>query len=145
MSYTSWHTYGYGVNVSEIKCDSLERFRELLYKAPIYANDIENWREESEIEISSVEDYYEFDEDYRLGLAAIMKEVIMEAEGIEFTPCDDFEGTQYLLYSPSYPWELSEKEKGLTKEKIKKLLIKYFSIITDDALDVDYYQPENGG
>ena len=145
MSFVSWHTYGYGVNVSEIKCDSLERFRELLYKAPIYANDIEEWREESEIEITSVEDYYEFDEESMLGLATIMKEVIMEAEGIEFIPCDDFEGTQYLLYGPSYPWNLSGKEKGLTEEKVKNLLTKYFSIITDNAVDVDYYEPENGG
>ena len=30
MSYTSWHTYGYGICVSDIKEASLERFQKLL-------------------------------------------------------------------------------------------------------------------
>lgn len=30
MSYTSWHTCGYGVCLSRLECDSIERMQKLL-------------------------------------------------------------------------------------------------------------------
>ena len=33
MSYTSWHTYGYGVCLSRLECDSMERMEKLLERS----------------------------------------------------------------------------------------------------------------
>jgi hypothetical protein len=145
MSFHSWHTYGYGIRVSGLKCDSVERLKAALHLAPELEKNIERRHVESGTEITSVEDYFEDDEDYSLGLAAIMKGIIMETEGINFTVCSDFEGDAYLLYEAAYPWRLTDTEKEMTEEKADKILLKYFSLITDDAVEADYCDPENGG
>lgn len=87
----------------------------------------------------------EFDEDCGLGLATMLREVILEAEGVELTSCNDYDGNTYLLYEPNYPWWLKDSEKNLTETDICSLLAKYVSIITDELIAVDYRNPENGG
>ena len=86
-----------------------------------------------------------FDEDFMLGLATILKEVISEAEGVSFTACDDFNGTDYLIYEPTYPWNMGELEYSLSEGRVKETLQKYVSILTDKAIDIDYQSIENGG
>ena len=49
-------------------------------KAPKYQKDVQGWLEEHDISEPTVDDYLEFDQDYCLGLASILKEVIFEAE-----------------------------------------------------------------
>ena len=88
MSYQSWHIYGYGICVSKLQNVTVEKLRVLLSMAPEYRAKVENWLKESEISEPTVEDYYDFDQDYYLGLATILKEVIQEAEHVEFTACD---------------------------------------------------------
>lgn len=92
-----------------------------------------------------VEQYYDFDQDYYLGLATILKEVIQEAEHVEFTACDDYDGAEYLLFEPLYPWQICEEERFLTEEKIAKLLRKYIQILSDSVLEIEYQSVENGG
>lgn len=145
MSFHTWHVYGYGVKVSDIKFDSIERLQALIHLAPELERNVEQWRVDNDVKISSVQDYYEYDEYEGLELAAIMKEVILEVEGIELTACSDFDNEIYLLYEQTYPWYLQDNEKDLTAEKLKEVLLKYFSLITDDPVEVDYYDPANGG
>lgn len=109
MSYTSWHTYGYGICLSRLECDSMERMQKLLE------------------------------------LAIILQNVIQEAEDIRFTACDDYNSEPYLLYEPSYPWNMPVQERNLTEEKLRQLLSKYVSILTDEVFEVDYCSVENGG
>lgn len=145
MSYSTWHDYGYGVCVSDIKAVSVERLQALIHLAPKYERDIQTWLAECEISEPSVDDYLEFDQDYMLGLATMLKEVIEEAEGIRFTACEDCCDKRYLFYEPSYPWHLPEKEKPLTEENIAEILCKYVSILTDEEIPIDYDSAENGG
>ena len=145
MIFQSWHTYGYGVEVTDIKCTSVERLKALIHMAPELEKKINAWFEETEIKNPTVEDYFEFDDTTYLGLASIVKGVIQEAEGLEFTACDDFENRTYLLYTQSYPWWLKPEEHALTEERIQTILVKYFLVITDETITVDYYDPENGG
>ena len=49
MSYTSWHTYGYGVCLSRLECDSMERMEKLLELAPEYYKSVQNWLKEQHI------------------------------------------------------------------------------------------------
>jgi len=65
---------------------------------------IHEWLSKSEITEPVWDDYMEYDQDFCLGLATILKKVIEEAEEIQMTACDDFDSVTYLLYSPSYPW-----------------------------------------
>lgn len=89
--------------------------------------------------------YYDFDQDYYLGLATILKEVIQEAEHVELTACDDYDGAEYLLFEPLYPWQIREEERFLTEEKIAKLLRKYIQILSDSVLEIEHQSVENGG
>ena len=87
----------------------------------------------------------EFDQDYLLGLATLLQKVIEEAEGIQMIACDDFNSVTYLLYSPSYPWQLKNSERDLTEEQLVQLFGRYVRILTDVPIDVDYQLVENGG
>ncbi len=46
MSYHTWHNYGYGICVDEMKVDSVERIEALLALAPQYRDKIHDWFED---------------------------------------------------------------------------------------------------
>lgn len=145
MSFHTWHTYGYGVEMTDITCDSVDRIKLLLSVAPNFGKQVAEWFERWGITEPAVEDYVEFDQDYNLGLAYILQQVILEAEGIEFTACNDFDGRIYLLYGPSYLWDMPERDISLKERDIAHILTKYLRLLTDENIPVDYHSPENGG
>ena len=91
MSYITWHYYGFGICTDAIQTKDVERLQALLAKAPELEKEIQKWLTECGIEDPVWDDYMEYDQDYSLGLATIMKEVILEAEGIEMTACDSYD------------------------------------------------------
>lgn len=145
MSYHTWITYGYGVRTDNIKVKSLEALQNLIALAPLAKEDFKNWFEENNIESPTIEDYYEYDDNDGCHLAAILRMVIMETEGVELTACNDFEDRDYLIYEPIYPWGLTDVDRTMTKEKIEIILQKHLSIITDNIPMCDYQEAENGG
>lgn len=145
MSYATWHIYGYGIRVSDIEVESTEQIQALLHMAPEYEKKVRQWLEKENIEYPTIQDCEESDQDFCLGLATILKEVIEEVEQIPFTACDDYDDGDYLLYEPSYPWYRGQSEQDLTEEKIHGILSKYVSILTDKPITIDYYSVENGG
>ena len=145
MSFHTWHTYGYGVEMTNVTCDSPDRIKLLLSVAPEFAKEVNEWFEQNEIKEPTVDDYLEFDEDYHLGLAYILQQVILEAEGTELVACDDFDGRIYLLYEQSYPWDMSDKDKTLKERDIACILVRYLTFLTSEKIPIDYYSPENGG
>lgn len=149
MSYYTWHDYGYGICVSDIREKNVARLENLLAKAPKFSQEFHEWLAESIMEdrLPEWEDYMEFENDLGFtGLAAILQEVISEAESIELLACSDFDGHKYLIFTPAYPWiPLNDVEKNLTEEKIAEILKKYIKILTDEDIDVDYQSVGNGG
>lgn len=145
MSFHTWHTYGYGVEMTNISCDSPGRIKLLLSVAPEFQKQVDEQFKELGIKEPTVEDYIEFDQDYNLGLAYILQQVILEAEDLEFTACNDFDGRIYLLYEPSYPWDIPDKDKSLQERDIAGILVKYLTFLTSENIPVDYHSPENGG
>lgn len=113
--------------------------------APKFSGGLHEWLSKSEITEPVWDDYMEYDQDFCLGLATILKKVIEEAEEIQMTACDDFDSVTYLLYSPSYPWQLKGDERDLTEEQLVQLFGRYVRILTDVPIDVDYQLVENGG
>lgn len=114
MNYCTWHTHGYGIKVSEIKDCPVERLQVLLASAPKFHGEIQKWLIECEITKPTYGDYLEFDQDFLLGLATILKEVIAEVESITLTACDDYDGQTYLVYEPVYP--MASKKSGKKPE-----------------------------
>lgn len=145
MGFKTWHNYGYGICVSDIVDVPVERLMLLLEQAPVFHQEVNDWLAQEGIEDPAYEDYMAFDEDYMLGLSTILSHVIEEAEHVHFTACDDFDGNDYLIYMPSYPWELPDNERRLTEERIEDILRTYTSILTDDDITICYQSAENGG
>ncbi len=145
MGYVSWHNYGYGVCVSDIEPVQVDRLEKMLACASLFHAEVRQWLSNSGISEPTYEDYTDFDQDYMLGLATLLARVIEEAEEIEFTACDDADGSDYLIYMPSYPWCLPEKERELTEEKICRILARYIGMLTEQEVIIDYQSVENGG
>ena len=145
MSYSTWHNYGYGVCVDNISTQDMERLQALLELAPKLKAKIDGWFSEQEVEEPSWDNYMEFDQDFYLGLATILKETIAETEGIDLTACDNYEGVPYLLYQPMYPWKMCDIDCGMTEERVAGIFRHYIGILTDDPIEIDYQVVENGG
>ncbi len=145
MSFHSYHTYGYGVETTKMNECELNKIRALVHLAPKYEQKISRWFDEEGISNPTYDDYLEYEDCEYIGVATILSAVIFETEGVEFTACDDFKGRTFILYEPSYPWNMSEKEKDITTDKIQAILARYFSFIVDEPIIVDFFEPENGG
>lgn len=145
MSYESWHTYGYGVQISAIGNIAMSKVVEQVQSAPKYAEGFNKWLQNRKDKELTLEDLEEFDDDYGIGLATILAKVIRECEGVELTACNDLDDETYLLYAETYPWCIPENQKSLKEEDIQSLMVKYLSKLTDEAITVDYYGAENGG
>ena len=145
MSYHTWYTYGYGICTDKIQISSVESLKKLISFAPNYEINLKKWFAENEIKEPTIDDYLEYDEEEYCRLASILKAVILEIEGIEFTACDNFDGENYLVYEPSYPWYMSKKDNMLTEEKVEEILRKYISVITEQVPEIEYQSVGNGG
>ncbi len=83
MSWHGWHTYGYGVKISELGEISMSKVVELVQTAPNFAKDFNKWLSDCEIKEPTLEDLEEFDTYHCLGLVTVLKEIIFEVEKIE--------------------------------------------------------------
>lgn len=146
MSYKTWHEYGYGIIVDDIKHTSVDKILKLVHMAPKFEKDFLQWIDESYGETITVDDIMEYEDDscYR-GLGPIIRNVINEVDGIDFYVCEDFDCRQYLMYLPTYPWYMKENEYKFSEEDIANIFRKYVSIVTDDVVEIDYQECENGG
>ena len=72
-------------------------------------------------------------------------EVILEAENVRLEACDSFEGKDYLLFCPDYPWNRNNQKQLMTEEAVDELFRKYIPVLTDIPIEIDYQSVENGG
>ena len=56
MSWHGWHTYGYGVKISELGEISMSKVVELVQTAPNFAKDFNKWLSDCEIKEPTLED-----------------------------------------------------------------------------------------
>ena len=148
MSYRTWTDYGFGFCVSDIattpeKILALAALNSEVYESVrFYLNDCFEGEkyEDEELEVSIFDEYE--NGNGQSGLAAIMVEVISE---IPVFWADDFEGYQFLLYAPKYPWAMEEDEVGLTRERVVEVFTKYIRMLTDVEIPIGYQEVANGG
>lgn len=145
MSYSTWHNYGYGIYADEIGTVPVERLQALIHLAPKFEREVAAWLRECEIDKPKVCDYFEFDTDNHGGYATILQRVIKENENLELLYCDDFDGKDYLIFPPVYPWSMTENEKGVTEEQLLVIFTKYIAVLTDKPVTVNYQSVGNGG
>ena len=147
MAYHTWHVYGYGICTDTIKTTP-EKIENLLTQAPKLRECIHDYFRDCEIDTPSVDDYTETAEDLFetcYGIATLLKAVVSEAEGLDLIACDDYDCSNYLVFTPEYPWQMTEIERGMTEEKLNEIFRKYVNILTDVVIEIDNQAVENGG
>ena len=50
-----------------------------------------------------------------------------------------------ILYEPSYPWDMPDKDKTLRERDIAGILVRYLTFLTSEIIPVGYYSSANGG
>ena len=158
MAYQTWHDYGYGVNISNLKTDA-GKIRGLLNLAPrVKQNILDAIDENKDIMTGdsfgtlTLEDFETaassaYDDAYPI--ANITTEAISEAADIAVSFVSDYNGSQFIIVPLVHPWELTETMKNWKSEDdIRDVFEKYFDVITDQSLeelDFCYQEIENGG
>lgn len=163
MSYNTWTVDGYGICADDIKSTKervlrlvalseqveesvIDLLREILYERMGDAAD--SWEKEKLYKKAALKDVLEFEDDSgNIGIAALLHAVIEEKEDVCLVACYDFEGKQYLLFTPVYPWsQQSEGEKKIkTENDVDEIIRRYVSILTDKPLEITYHSVPNGG
>ena len=89
------------------------------------------------------EDFCDLEGDFcERDVSFVLHQVIKE---IPIVYADDYDGVPYILYCPTYPWNLTEDEIVLTRGKLKAIFQKYIAILTDDVINIGLQEVENGG
>jgi hypothetical protein len=148
MSYHTWTTYGIGFCVDDIDTNP-ERLLKLASLKPDVLKDVREYLEsifdgeKYSDEDLTMEDFDELEGDYcERGVTYVLYKVIDE---IRVVFADDYNGTQYILYCPHYPWNMSDKEKDLKYDDVVNIFTKYIKILTDNPVVIDHQSVENGG
>ncbi len=150
MSYHAYTIDGYGICDADNACEvTKERIENLLSLAPEVSK---RFHKEfgTDYEIEDV-DNYEADYSYIHGIFALLGDVMNEAEysdslyGVGFVMCDDFNCRQYVMYVPTYPWRMTDREKSMTLSDLGAIFRKYSEILFGEPSEVDFYTCENGG
>ena len=53
-------------------------------------------------------------------------------------------GEDFLLFTPTFPWNVNEFEAGLTKEKVTETFEKYIRFLTDEPIEIGYMHVMKG-
>lgn len=144
MSYRTWATYGFGFCVDDIQTTP-ERLLNLAAMEPSVEKIVKEYIEEGDVpyEDLTIDDFYELEGDeYERGIAFVLYNVIKE---IPIVYAEDYDGVQYILYCPTYPWCMTNNEMNLTEDKVEEIFTKYIKILTGEDIAVDYCEVENGG
>ena len=118
MSYSTWIVYGYGICVDDIETTA-EKLLELASMDKDVLKDVREYLDEVypngyKDEDLTLDDFNELEGDYcEKGVAYVLNQIIDDIP-IEFAY--DYYGVQYILYTPTYPWFMTDTDKTLTKE-----------------------------
>lgn len=142
MSSCTWVNYGYGIKLDDvIITEDVKKINKFLDYAPEYKKGVLEVFADNDITEPVFSDYEELDGDWYLGIATLIKEVLTEYSGIVFTACGDAGGYKYVMYCQNFPWNMSEAEKGLTKEKLSEIM-SIMGIIVENSEKLSFSEVE---
>ena len=133
----------YGVCISDIKELNEEKAVDFLKELSKLGHEdyLENFIENKH---DNGEDYsfnnwcYDYESEGYFGLAAFLKDVIGEVEGVNIN-CDDPNGVHYLGLSADAPWCFNYKTRNISREEYNDILRKYINAVTDEVLKIDWF------
>lgn len=155
MSFESWHDYGIGIKASLIDIDPV-RISKFLAMSPGFKTKIEDaitdyvgagWQW-STLSDDDLLDAIREMEVCCPPICYLLQTVINEREGIYLIGCTDYDNEEYLIFGPSYPWDMGPGVKYLTQDGLQQVFEQYISMITDQTLkELEYGDQavENGG
>lgn len=147
MSYHTWIEYGYGFCVDDIHTTP-DKLLKLAAMRPDVLRDVRSYLNEIfpdgyKDEDLTMENFNDLEGDYcEYGLSYVLYNVIND---LEIIYANDYNGTEFILYTPTYPWHMHEEERNLTQDDVKNIFMKYISVLTDNYVPIIYYSVENGG
>lgn len=146
MSYHCWTTDGYGFCADEIKTTPEKLMKLAMDYPPVYQNILthllEKYPDGWNLDLLTMEDFDDLFGDYgEHGVAYVLYQII----SINVTWCCNYDGDQYILYEPKYPWSVPDDEKDLKEEDVEQLFCYLIGRLTDEYIPIDYYSVENGG
>ena len=145
MGYQTFITHGYGICVDNIETTPDRLLHLASLKVDVF-KEVRDFLDEIfdgnyNDEDLTMEDFDDLQGDYgETGLAYVLYHVIDE---LELCVEQDYNGTWYLLFVATYPWYLKEHEKAYSEEDVANVFRKYIQILTNKAIDIDYYSVEN--
>lgn len=144
MSNKVYTIYGYGICVDDIFPIVGENIWQLLDLAPKTKKKFTDFLLDNnygdEIELCHILLDYE-NEFAETGLGVLLQEAILEGENLNLFVGSDYDGVQYLLFTPDYPWRCKDN-KNLKEEDIVAVIGRYVRTLTDKPIDIDYYEFE---
>lgn len=147
MSYHTYIVYGYGFCVDDIHTTP-EKLLKLAATKPEVLREVRTYLAEKfykgyEDKDLDMSDFCDLEGDFgEHGLSYVLLNVIDDFE-VEYA--NDYDGTEFILYTPTFPWCLKEEELHLNRSEVKNIFMKYISVLTDEYVVIDYYNVENGG
>lgn len=152
MSYQVWSTDGYGFCVDHIhtsprrvmalaatNAETLKYVHKYLDDYMEEEHCISNW-EVDDLQMSDFNDLCD-DCGCARGVAYILSDVIKYPVII----VDNFEGEQYILLCPEFPWYMPKEMQGVTEKDIRDEFQRCISVLTDEDIYIDYQSVPNGG
>lgn len=136
----------YGVCISDIEKINEEKAIDFLkelsnngYGYIDYLEDFLEKKDETDGEYSFNDWAYDY-ESYNgyFGLAAFLRDVIEEVEGIDIV-CDDPNGIHYLGLSADAPWNFNFTTKRMSEKDYNQILTHYINKVTDDVLNIKWW------
>ena len=134
-------TYGYGVSETAVVPTSVQHVLNLLHCAPWLEKQclekltlaLEEGETILDLDMDTVLEYLNkvCNSGYMKSVVPILHNVILEAEGFDFTCEPDFEGEEFLYLPPTFPWNAEAWAKDLTETQLHDIFLKYVSIVTD--------------
>lgn len=137
MSTQYWLVSGIGLKITKVPAEKIIEFVKNHSKDERILDDFSklSWDELEEAYV----DYY-YNSDY--GIKSILSEIISKETNLSISynvDCED--NSDYLLYIPKYPWQMSEEDFKLMKDStLKSILEPYRKELGLDSDNFDYYE-----
>lgn len=148
MSYQVWSTDGYGFCVDHIHTtpqkvmDLAATNAETLKYVREYLDEhmgVTDWKVD-DLQMSDFNDLCD-DCGCARGISCILSDVIKYPVIV----VDNFDGEQYILLEPYFPWYVPDELKGVTEKDVRKEFQRCISVLTDEDIYIDCLSVPNGG
>ena len=145
MSYSEWEIRGYGVDVTDLNITP-ERMVEFLKLDPEAEAMARTFFEQRGIDSPTMDDFECFDEFGVPAIASTIAAVMNNVEeNIQFIGVSDFDDEEFVLWVPTYPWDMTGRERTITPDELDAIFGKYTTIISDKPVEPSDWIVKNGG